>query len=49
MERAQQLLFKSQLSVAQVALRVGFPNQSHFTAQFRQVTGTTPKADRDRL
>ena len=47
MERAQQLLTKSQLSVAQVALRVGFSNQSHFTAQFRKATGTTPKGYRD--
>jgi AraC family transcriptional regulator len=49
MERAQQLLTKSQLSVAEVALRVGFSNQSHFTAQFRKATGTTPKGYRDRL
>lgn len=49
MERAQQLLTKSQLSVAQVALRVGFSNQSHFTAQFRKATGTTPKGYRNHL
>ncbi len=49
MERAQQLLTKSQLSVAEVALRVGFSNQSHFTVQFRKATGTTPKGYRDRL
>ena len=49
MERAQQLLTKSQLSVAEIASRVGFSNQSHFTAQFRKATGTTPKSYRARL
>jgi AraC family transcriptional regulator len=49
MERSQQLLTKSQLSVAEVALRVGFSNQSHFTAQFRKATGTTPKGYRNSL
>ena len=47
-ERAKQLLATRQLSIAQVAEQVGFSNQSHFTAQFRKTTGTTPKGYRDR-
>lgn len=47
MERAKVLLSVTGLSVAEVALRVGFDNKSHFIAQFRKATGTTPKAYRD--
>ncbi|KAB8314715.1 helix-turn-helix transcriptional regulator [Tolypothrix campylonemoides VB511288] len=47
MERAKVLLSVTRLSVAEVAYRVGFYNTSHFTAQFRKATGTTPKAYRD--
>jgi AraC family transcriptional regulator len=47
MERAKILLSVSRLSVAEVAYRVGFDNKSHFIAQFRKATGTTPKAYRD--
>lgn len=48
-ERAKMLLAVTRLPVAEVAYRVGFSNQSHFTAQFRKVTGTTPKRYRDSL
>ncbi|MEG4105680.1 AraC family transcriptional regulator [Microcoleus sp. S13_C5] len=48
-ERSQQLLAKTQLSVAQIACQVGFSNQSHFTAQFRKATGITPKGYRNSL
>lgn len=47
MERAKVMLSVTRLSVAEVAYRVGFYNTSHFTAQFRKATGTTPKAYRD--
>jgi len=47
MEQAKVLLSVTRLSVAEVAYRVGFYNTSHFTAQFRKATGTTPKAYRD--
>lgn len=47
MERAKMLLAVTRLPVAEVAYRVGFSNQSHFTAQFRKATGTTPKRYRD--
>ncbi|MBD1907863.1 AraC family transcriptional regulator [Funiculus sociatus GB2-A5] len=49
MERAKMLLSVTRLPVAEVAYRVGFSNQSHFTAQFRRATGTTPKGYRDSL
>ena len=47
MERAKFLLSVTRLTVAEVAYRVGFDNKSHFSAQFRKATGTTPKAYRD--
>lgn len=46
-ERAKVLLSVTQLSVSEVAYRVGFANQSHFTAQFRKWVGATPKQYRD--
>lgn len=48
-ERAKLLLSVTRLSVSEVAYGVGFSNQSHFTAQFRKATGTTPKCYRDRF
>lgn len=39
---ALQLLRRTQLSIAQVALSVGFASQSHFTQVFRQHIGATP-------
>ncbi|MBW4507640.1 MAG: AraC family transcriptional regulator [Scytonematopsis contorta HA4267-MV1] len=47
MERAKILLSVTQLSVAEISYRVGFSNQSHFTAQFRKATGATPKQYRE--
>jgi AraC family transcriptional regulator len=41
-ERAKGLLRQSALPVAEVACRVGFPNQSYFSAAFRRATGVTP-------
>jgi AraC family transcriptional regulator len=42
-ERAKVLLTVTKLPVAEVAYRVGFSSQSHFTAHFRKVTGVTPR------
>jgi AraC family transcriptional regulator len=42
-ERARVLLAVTKLPVAEVAYRVGFSTQSHFTAHFRKATGVTPK------
>lgn len=48
-ERSKTLLSVTRLSIAEVASRVGFSNQSHFAAQFRKATGTTPKIYRNCL
>ena len=45
-KRAAALLRLSRRSVAEVALEVGFSSQSHLTAAFRRVYGTTPGAYR---
>jgi AraC-like DNA-binding protein len=42
-ERAQQLLGKPDVSVVNVALAVGFQNQSHFTNIFKRFVGQTPR------
>ncbi len=42
-ERAKELLRDSHWSVAQIALEVGFGNQSHFTQVFHAYTGQTPR------
>ncbi|NSY98949.1 helix-turn-helix domain-containing protein [Agrobacterium tumefaciens] len=39
---ARQLLAKSDLPLAEIALAVGFSSQSHFGVAFRTVTGETP-------
>jgi len=42
-ERAKQLLRDDDLSLAQVAARVGFWDQGHFTRHFKRLVGVTPK------
>ncbi|WP_250564893.1 helix-turn-helix transcriptional regulator [Adonisia turfae] len=42
-ERAKRLLLQRKLSIADVALTVGFSSQSHLTQHFRRHVGTTPK------
>ena len=42
MERAKDLLADSSLTIAQVAERLGYPQQSAFTQAFKQYTNTTP-------
>jgi AraC-like DNA-binding protein len=46
MQTACQLLVSSSLALAQVADRCGFADQSHFTRDFRSLTGMTPRAYR---
>ncbi|MCU0535760.1 MAG: AraC family transcriptional regulator [Hydrococcus sp. Prado102] len=43
-EKAKQLLARSDLSIAEVAIECGFNSQSHLGQWFRQLTGMTPKA-----
>jgi AraC family transcriptional regulator len=45
-EQAQSLLKQTDVPLAQVALEVGFANQSHFTRVFKQQLGLTPRAYR---
>jgi AraC family transcriptional regulator len=47
-ERAQQLLRDTELSVTQICHRVGFNSLSHFTTTFRQHLGVSPSAYRRR-
>lgn len=46
-ERAKTLLRTCDEPIAQIALSVGFANQSHFTTVFKKHCGLTPKAYRD--
>ncbi|HEY9606689.1 MAG TPA: AraC family transcriptional regulator [Allocoleopsis sp.] len=42
-EKAKCLLQHGELSIADVAARVGFCDQSHFTRYFKRIVGVTPK------
>jgi AraC family transcriptional regulator len=42
-ERAQQLIQKSQLSFVEIALECGFANQGHLNRHFKRSLGVTPK------
>ncbi|MFW2853205.1 helix-turn-helix transcriptional regulator [Sphingomonas sp. TX0543] len=44
LDRAQELLTASGMSVAQIAEALGFTSQSHFTRAFRAYSGQTPTA-----
>src|SRR5690348_176354 len=46
MERARELLATTQMPIVEVARRVGFQTQAHFTCVFRRHSGTTPRAFR---
>jgi AraC family transcriptional regulator len=45
-ERAKQLLKHHNHSLSEIAAQCGFNHQSHFTYQFRKLTGVTPKTYR---
>ena len=46
MERAKQLLASTQLPLLEVAARVGYQTQAHFTGVFHRYVGTTPRVYR---
>ncbi|MEM9645244.1 MAG: AraC family transcriptional regulator, partial [Planctomycetota bacterium] len=48
-QTAQQLLTTTTMSIADVAVAVGFNDQSHLTKRFKAVTGLTPSAYRKRF
>jgi len=45
-ERAKMLLQESELSLAQIAVTVGFAHQAHFTTTFKRICGSTPASYR---
>jgi AraC family transcriptional regulator len=45
-QRAQQLLAETDLSISELSARVGYSSPSHFSKAFRQSTGMTPRAFR---
>jgi AraC family transcriptional regulator len=47
-EEAKRLLRHTVLPLSEIAQRLGFRDQSHFTARFRKSTGVTPKRWRDK-
>src|SRR5260370_3042122 len=42
-ERAQEMLVQTKLSLAEIAFAVGFFDQGHLARHFRQMLGTTPR------
>jgi AraC family transcriptional regulator len=47
-ERARELLLKSDLSIADITYKVGFANQGHLTNHFKRLLGVTPKVVREK-
>jgi AraC family transcriptional regulator len=45
-DRAKQLLSNPELTITEIAFKIGFSNHSSFTRLFRQYVGATPKAFR---
>ena len=44
--RAHDLLLDKRMPVAEIAIHVGFADQSHLTKVFRRITGATPRSGR---
>jgi AraC family transcriptional regulator len=42
-KRSAEMLKRTDLAIADIALQVGFSSQSHLTQQFKRITGLTPK------
>jgi AraC-like DNA-binding protein len=47
-QRAQDLLVRTDRSIADISLDIGYCDQSYFSAVFRKLAGTTPAAYRRR-
>jgi len=48
-KEARRRLTETSESIAEIGIRLGFVDQSHFTKRFRKVTGMTPRAYRERF
>ncbi len=48
-QAARQLLTTTSRDLSEIAIKVGYTDQSHFTKRFREVTGMTPAAYRKRF
>ena len=48
-QEAQRLLSTTDSTIGEIALAIGFYDQSHFTKRFRKLTGMTPLAYRKRF
>ena len=46
-ERAMEILTTEDLLIKEVAARLGYPDEYAFSAQFKKMTGSAPKAFRD--
>lgn len=44
--KAQELLVRTELTILEIGLQVGFCDQSHFGSVFRKIVGVTPSAHR---
>ena len=49
LDRSRQLLTTTDMTIGQIAVEVGYFDQSHFTRRFRQYCGVTPRAYRKRF
>ena len=49
MQRAQDLLLRSDISIKAISLNVGYTNISRFNRHFRKTTGLTPSGFRKRI
>lgn len=47
-EYAKELLCYSQLTTSEIAYRLGYSSPNYLSAQFKQITGMTPKSFKDR-
>jgi len=48
-DKAKNLLREKELPISQIALEVGYPDQSYFTKVFKKVEKCTPKAFREKV
>lgn len=48
MEKAKELLRRTNLKTSEIGSRVGYPNAQYFATAFRKATGTTPSEFRER-